>query len=82
MSRGDEEGEDITENLKTIDDIPNKSMVKFSKDIDIKIEVLFKIMTLKDKGKFTNPRNAASGSLRQKDQRHKNSIKFIAYIWI
>ena len=70
MSRGDGEiGELITENLKTINDIPQKIKHKdFPDDIDIRGEVF---ITNKDfeklKDKFANARNAASGSLRQKD---------------
>ena len=70
LSRGDGEiGELITENLKTINDIPQKIKHKdFPDDIDIRGEVF---ITNKDfeklKDKFANARNAASGSLRQKD---------------
>jgi len=70
LSRGDgKEGEDITENLKTIRDIPQKISYKnFPSEIDIRGEVFIKnsdFVTLNDR--FANPRNAASGSLRQKD---------------
>jgi DNA ligase (NAD+) len=70
LSRGDgKEGEDITENLKTIRDIPQKISYKnFPSEIDIRGEVFIKnsdFVKLKDR--FANPRNAASGSLRQKD---------------
>ena len=84
LSRGDgNEGEDITENLKTIKDIPMVIKVKdFPKEIDIRGEVFiqnkdFQII----KNKFANPRNAASGSLRQKDSTvtEKIPLKFIAY---
>ena len=84
LSRGDgKEGEDITNNLKTIKDIPNLITAKdFPNEIDIRGEVFilnsdFKIL----KEKFANPRNAASGSLRQKDSEETKKIpsKFIAY---
>ena len=70
LSRGDgKEGEDITENLNTIKDIPKKISLKdFPKEIDIRGEVFIQnsdFEYLKDK--FANPRNAASGSLRQKN---------------
>ena len=70
LSRGDgKEGEDITKNLRTINDIPKLINIKnFPKEIDIRGEVFIKNNDFKKiKEKFANPRNAASGSLRQKD---------------
>ncbi|MDA7781355.1 NAD-dependent DNA ligase LigA, partial [Candidatus Pelagibacter sp.] len=86
LSRGDGlEGEDITQNLKTIGDIPKEVNEKnFPNEIDIRGEVFienndFKIIS----EKFANPRNAASGSLRQKDPAITANIplKFIAYTY-
>ena len=84
LSRGDgREGEDITENLATIKDIPKKiSDIDFPKDIDIRGEVFIKNSDFeKLKEKFANPRNAASGSLRQKnpEDTKKIPLNFIAY---
>ena len=84
LSRGDgKEGEDITENLKTIKDIPHFIELKnFPKEIDIRGEVFIQNSDFeKLKDKFANPRNAASGSLRQKDPKETKKIplKFIAY---
>ena len=84
LSRGDgKEGEDITENLKTINDIPKKILEKdFPKEIDIRGEVFIKNSDFKTlSSKFANPRNAASGSLRQKNpsETKKIPLKFIAY---
>ena len=84
LSRGDgKEGEDITENLKTIKDIPYFIKSKnFPKKIDIRGEVFIQNSDFeKLKNKFANPRNAASGSLRQKDPKETKKIplKFIAY---
>ena len=84
LSRGDgREGEDITKNLATIDDIPKKIISKdFPEEIDIRGEVFIKNSDFKDlKEKFANPRNAASGSLRQKnpEDTRKIPLKFIAY---
>ncbi len=84
LSRGDgTEGEDITENLKTIDDIPKKIFASdFPTDIDIRGEVFIKNSDFENlKDKFANPRNAASGSLRQKnpEDTKKIPLKFIAY---
>ena len=84
LSRGDgNEGEDITENLATIKDIPKKIISKnFPTEIDIRGEVFIQnsdFVTLNKN--FANPRNAASGSLRQKDpeETRKIPLKFIAY---
>ena len=86
LSRGNgTEGEDITQNLKTIKDIPLKINEKnFPNEIDIRGEVFienndFKLIN----EKFANPRNAASGSLRQKDSTvtAKIPLKFIAYTY-
>ena len=84
LSRGDgKEGEDITENLKTINDIPKKILSKdFPEYIDIRGEVFIKNSKFnKLKDKFANPRNAASGSLRQKNPKdtEKIPLNFIAY---
>jgi DNA ligase (NAD+) len=84
LSRGDgKEGEDITANLSTIKDIPKKIISNdFPEEIDIRGEVFIQnsdFESLKDK--FSNPRNAASGSLRQKnsDDTKKIPLRFIAY---
>ncbi len=84
LSRGDgEEGEDITANLKTIKDIPLNIIRKdFPEEIDIRGEVFINTNDFKKIEKdFANPRNAASGSLRQKDPKKTELIplKFIAY---
>ena len=84
LSRGDgKEGEDITRNLETIKDIPKSiDYEDFPEEIDIRGEVFIQnsdFESLNDK--FANPRNAASGSLRQKnpDYTKKIPLKFIAY---
>ena len=84
LSRGDGlVGEDILENLKTIQEIPKK--IK-SDNIPSLIEVRCEIYIGKKdfdkiKGKFANPRNAAGGSLRQKNplETSKISLKYFAY---
>ena len=83
-SRGDgTTGEVITENLKTIKDIPQIVTDKnFPKDIDIRGEVFIKKDEFdKLKNDFANPRNAASGSLRQKNPEvtKKIPLNFMAY---
>ncbi len=84
VSRGDgKEGELITNNLKTIKNIPH--YIKNStipKEIEIRGEVFIEKKDFeKIKDKFANARNAASGSLRQKDPKETSKIplKFIAY---
>ena len=84
LSRGDGiEGEDITENLKTIGDIPKRILSKdFPNEIDIRGEVFITKKDFKKMDeKFANARNAASGSLRQKNpnETKKIPLKFIAY---
>jgi len=84
LSRGNgTEGEIITENLKTVSDIPKKiNSNNFPKDIDIRGEVFIANSDFENiKDNFANPRNAASGSLRQKnpDETKKIPLKFIAY---
>ena len=84
LSRGDgKEGEDITANLLTLKDIPKKIQSKdFPEEIDIRGEVFIQNSDFeKLKEKFANPRNAASGSLRQKnpEDTKKIPLKFIAY---
>ena len=88
LSRGDgKEGEDITNNLKTIDDIPKLISDKdFPSDIDIRGEVFISKSDFKNlQNKFANPRNAASGSLRQKDPNDtkKDTIEiYCIYLWL
>ena len=84
LSRGDgKEGEEITANILTIKDIPKKIINKnFPEEIDIRGEVFIQNSDFQNlKEKFANPRNAASGSLRQKNPNDTSKIplKFIAY---
>jgi DNA ligase (NAD+) len=86
LSRGDgTEGEDITQNLKTINDIPREINARnFPSKIDIRGEVFIENKDFNSiNEKFANPRNAASGSLRQKDPNitAKIPLKFIAYTY-
>ena len=84
LSRGDgKTGEDITNNLKTIQDIPKKiNKSDFPKILDVRGEVYISKSDFKKINKqFSNPRNAAGGSLRQKDfnETKKIPLKFVAY---
>tara|TARA_B100000212_G_scaffold324709_1_gene285774 strand:- start:372 stop:2405 length:2034 start_codon:yes stop_codon:yes gene_type:complete len=84
LSRGDGvTGEDILENLKTITTIPKKIKGEnIPKLLEIRSEIFiskkdFEIL----KQDFANPRNAAGGSLRQKDPKETSKIplKYFAY---
>ena len=84
LSRGDGTiGEDILENLKTIKTIPQKIT---SKNVPELLEIRCEIFISKKDFKtmdynFANPRNAAGGSLRQKDPKETSKIplKYFAY---
>ena len=83
ISRGDGEyGEEITENLATIKDIPKKLKKIVNGEFIVRGEVYIAKSDFKNlSNKFANPRNAASGSLRQKNSRNTSKIplRFFAY---
>ena len=84
LSRGDgTTGEDILQNLKTIKTIPKKIVGNnIPKILEIRCEIYIgKKDFEKIKGNFANPRNAAGGSLRQKDSKEtaKIPLKYFAY---
>ena len=84
ISRGNGyEGEDILENIKTIKTIPNKIVSdKVPKMMEIRCEIYIgKKDFNKIKNNFANPRNAAGGSLRQKNPKEtaKIPLKYFAY---
>ncbi len=84
LSRGDGiTGEDILANLKTISSLPKKlSGDNIPSVLEVRGEVYIgKKDFSKIGGKFANPRNAAGGSLRQKDPQATSKIplKYFAY---
>ena len=83
LTRGDgRTGEDVTNNVRTIEGIPHQLRSDTGQSIpelvEVRGEVFFPVLAFADlnaalveagKAPFANPRNAAAGSLRQKDPR-------------
>jgi DNA ligase (NAD+) len=93
-TRGDgAEGEDVTANIRTLEDVPQKLRGRKVPDIcEVRGEVYMTkkaFLALNERQKaagdtiFANPRNSAAGSLRQKDPTITASrpLGFFAYAW-
>jgi DNA ligase (NAD+) len=93
-TRGDgAEGEDVTANIRTLEDVPKKLKGRNVPDIcEVRGEVYMTkqaFLALNERQKaagdtiFANPRNSAAGSLRQKDPSITASrpLGFFAYTW-
>src|SRR5712672_2304197 len=93
-TRGDgAEGEDVTANIRTLEDVPHKLKGRNVPDIcEVRGEVYMTkkaFLALNERQKaagdtiFANPRNSAAGSLRQKDPSITASrpLGFFAYAW-
>src|SRR5246500_4331529 len=93
-TRGDgAEGEDVTANIRTLEDVPQKLRGRNVPDIcEVRGEVYMTkkgFLALNERQKaagdtvFVNPRNSAAGSLRQKDPSITASrpLGFFAYAW-
>ena len=93
-TRGDgAEGEDVTANIRTLEDVPQKLKGRKVPDIcEVRGEVYMTkkaFLALNERQKaeggtiFANPRNSAAGSLRQKDPTITASrpLGFFAYAW-
>ena len=93
-TRGDgAEGEDVTANIRTLEDVPKKLKGRNVPDVcEVRGEVYMTkqaFLALNERQKaagdtiFANPRNSAAGSLRQKDPSITASrpLGFFAYAW-
>ena len=92
-TRGDgNQGEDITNNLKTISEVPDQLPKTAPKTIEIRGEVYMtksefqELNTYQkslDEKTFSNPRNAAAGSLRQLNPKitATRPLRLFAYSW-
>ncbi|MDR3513831.1 MAG: NAD-dependent DNA ligase LigA [Caulobacteraceae bacterium] len=93
-TRGDGRvGEDVTENLRTVGEIPHRLKGSgWPEVIEVRGEVYFghddfaalnAAAEAAGQRTYVNPRNAASGSLRQIDPRitAQRSLRFFAYAW-
>ncbi|OYD27109.1 DNA ligase (NAD+) [Mycoplasma testudineum] len=85
LTRGDGKiGEDVTSNVRWIDTIPQQ--INYKNDIEFRGEIYMPISSFNSLNEqsgyiFANPRNAASGTLRQKDSRLSKERKLAAFIY-
>lgn len=81
-------GEDITDNIKVIENLPTQ--VDYNEEFEVRGEVymsktnfitLNKENNKNNKAIFANPRNAASGSLRQLDSQITKTRRLSYFVW-
>ena len=86
-TRGDGRiGEDVTENLRTIESIPLKLRGDYPTELEVRGEVymtkqVFEELNKKEEGKYANPRNTAAGTIRQLDPKlvAERKLSFMVY---
>ena len=91
ITRGDGEfGEDVTENVRMVDNIPKSLKKNYPNELEVRGEIFMEKSDFKKlidlniaigEKVFSNPRNAAAGSIRQKDSNitKERNLKFFAY---
>ena len=91
ITRGDGEfGEDVTENVRMVDNIPKSLKKNYPNELEVRGEIFMEKSDFKKLNElniaigekvFSNPRNAAAGSIRQKDSNitKERNLKFFAY---
>ena len=75
-------GEDITMNVLDVPDIPNKIKNPQGVEVEVRGEIFMRLSTFqKFKGDYSNPRNLAAGSIKQKDRKKSRAghLSFYAY---
>lgn len=79
-------GEDVTANLRTIQDIPLRLHGSYPDVVEVRGEVYmtkaqFDIINSAAEGKYANPRNTAAGTIRQLDPKFvaERKLNFMAY---
>jgi len=91
VTRGDgSQGDDVTNNVKTINSVPLKLHGDYPKQLEIRGEVFFPLKEFKrineerlENGQqiFANPRNSASGTLKMQDPKEVASRKLDCFLY-